>query len=237
MQTRRIRRTVRQTISRIAETKRVIHVQGPTQFNPFIASTADYMRLVPQLSVGTNDGFRIGTKVTPQYLTVRGYINRTPGVGSGTNNPIDVTIFILQDKQQRDGNQRTAASSVNIMRYDGTTIGQFDGTMRAMASPVDTTNFKVIKRKVIRLLPVDAVGAPGQVYIANGAIARTFKWKIPVKKLGAFRYTDGTAAEPENVNFFLTCGYVDAGNPTFPPSALQTPVQISYNSTLYFKDL
>lgn len=219
-----------------AETKRQYLVRTPIPFNGTVSGLSDLYNVIPDVQPGTGNNARVGEKITPTYLNIRGYCyaNDAPGT-TIPNSVLDVELFFLMDKVQRDGNVRDGTSSYFI-RTGAATI-QHDGTMLSSCSPVDTDRFHVVKRIKCKLIPFPQTAGQLNNNSNTGANNYEFNITVPMSKLcPTFDYSTGNY-QPTNCNMFMTCAYAQYMNPSTSVSSIITFANVGFTSTLYYKDM
>ncbi len=149
---------------------------------------------------------------------------------------LDVDMFILIDKVQKDGTVRDSTSAKFIR--NGAAVINYDGTLISSCSPVDTDRFEVVKRVNVKLIPWPLTTNQLNSNPNSGSNIYKFNFNIPLGKLcPTLDFADSSGIQPNNLNMFLTCGYAQFMTPTTADSSLSTEVQISYTSTMYYKDV
>lgn len=234
---RAISKTVKRVLFKSAETKHAFGGLNPTNFNCSVSGVSDLISVIPNIQQGAGNNARIGERISPSYLTIRGYVTANNSNTIATTGEIlDVDLFFLMDKIQKDGSVRDSTSA-KFIRQGGSVV-MYDGSISSSCAPVDTDRFRVLKRLRCKLIPWPLSTNQLNSNPNSGSQVYRFKVTVPLSKLcPSFDYTDITASQPNNCNMFLACGYVMYNNPSNADNTLSVPVQISYASTLYYKDL
>lgn len=228
---------IKKVMYKAAETKHAYGVQTPVSFNSTVSGISDLYSVIPAVQAGTGNNARIGEKISPSYLNIRGYLTvDTATLTPSAIDKLDVDMFILEDKYQRDGTVRDSTSA-KFMRTGAATIN-YDGTLLSSCSPVDTDRFTVLKRLNVMLIPWPITSGQLNTNSNHGANVYKFNINIPLSKDHAtFEFADSSGLQPINANMFLTCGFVQYMDPATSLSSLYVQPKISYTSTLYYKDL
>jgi len=145
---------VNKTIAGKVEDKEVYTQQFNTFFNSGINSSADCLQVIGNMSNGTGEAGRIGTKVTGKQITLRGHlITRFTGSTGTTyynNCRVGVRMMIVQTKSYIglgaiQANATTWQST--LLRRGATTVG-FTGIIPDLYSKINTDAITVYYDKV-----------------------------------------------------------------------------------------
>jgi len=178
---------------------------------------ADVVPIVGSIPEGTSSNQRLGDRIKPKSLKVRGVIGLNPD-NNPNNKPMIVTVMILACKDKKTNALVTAgAGLVDLLKPNigGTEQVAWDGTTYRSTFPVNTEKFKVYYQRQFML-------APGSL----GAGTREFdfrKWKYTFKDLPAsLTFDEGTGDDPNNFAPFLVTGwcYTDGSAPDVVPRLL-----------------
>lgn len=222
-----MRRYIKNIVRGLEETKQITETILDGQlFNGTISQATECYNCVPAVLRGDTSYQRDGDKIQPMYLTLRFIMEVTSGM------PIHAHLFILEDKLNRDGN---VTRDYNFLNLNGTDIN-FDGSWVNAGYPVNTEDFKLIKRKKIRLAFDQQPAGTATSITEAGKVFKEFKVKIPIKKL--HKYFDywgspSTSPQPKNCNLFWALGYVNADGSV---DSVSTRLKVTCVSTLYYKD-
>ena len=135
------------------QTKVLVQNLVNAQFSQAITTNAEYYTCIPEFTIGTGEGERVGDRIFPQRLNLTGYI----GLTAGMTLPCDIYahLFVLEQKAIQSYN-KVDQMSVNFLRgtdeaHPGNTI-QFDGNPINAHCVVDNRSFKVTLSKRVRLV-------------------------------------------------------------------------------------
>lgn len=160
--------------------------------------------IIPGLLQGTGQGQRIGNKIQPVSLLVRGVVNALPTTLATGNNfymnqPLYVRIVVYCLNS-------SATTNVNDNLLDqGSTNKNFDGTLSDLLLPYNTERFKIIKSMQFNLQPVfDPNSSP--VENTNKPTSKMFKFYVPLPK--SLTYADNVA-DNNKVRYYIAAGVVN----------------------------
>jgi len=147
---------VQKIIHADVETKQAYHIMAPTNFNSGIDSAGDAIRVLPNVSQGTDVSNRIGNQLKAQTLTLTGAISWSPSIGSfGTfaNSRLGVRIFVIQPRNYSEISEvlaNTATWMPTLLQKGSTTTG-FTGAINDLWAPLNTEAFIKYYDRVIYL--------------------------------------------------------------------------------------
>lgn len=223
----RLTRMIKNVVNKMEETKQISEqITDVTLFNGSISLGSECYNALPAVLRGDTSYNRDGDKIQPMYLTLRFLLQLTSGM------PIHAHLFVLEDKLNRDGN---TTRDFNFLNLNGTDTN-FDGSWINSGYPVNTEDFKLIKRKKIKLSFDQQPAGTGTSITEDGQVFKEIKVKIPIRKL--HKYLDywgapSTSPQPKNCNLFWAIGYVNADGSVDSVSAR---LRVTCVSTLYYKD-
>lgn len=193
-------------------------------------SDADVVPIVQSIPEGTASNQRLGDRIKPKSLKVRGVIGLNPDYNPN-NKPMIVTVMILQAKDKKTNSQiapGVGAGTAYLLKPNigGTEQVAWDGTTQRSTYPLNTEKFKVYYQKQFRL-------APGSLTAGTREFDH-FKWKYTFTDLPAsLTFDDANGDDPNNFAPFLVIGwcYTDG---TVPP--LQPRLTSECSSVLQYED-
>lgn len=222
-------RAIQRHLDKRVETKQLT-VTNDQFFNSGITSTSEFYPLIPQITQGVGDSQRLGQKVRLKYLKIKGVVSYEISAQASNNFPVYVDMFFLQDKIQRS--QNNPPNSYQFLTNGSSNI-TYNGDQMVAQYPVDTEEWRLIKRKRIKLALNYAPGATSSTLTDPiSPIFRTFSLKIPVYNK-VIDYESAGATLPQNTNYWFTCGFFQYTNTV---QTLGTPVRVNYTTTVYYKD-
>ena len=164
---------IKQVVKSLSETKEVAWYNGPTPSNGTYAqanyviqnavitsNTTDILRLIPYVVPGNLDNQRIGERIQPVSLNLKGTVmvninNLPPAAGNiGVTTDIYVVIYILQHVTYKSYTalQLTGGNDFTQLLRTGenTTVG-FNGHVWDSQMPVEDAYYRLLKKKKYRL--------------------------------------------------------------------------------------
>lgn len=195
---------VKQTIARQTENKmRGFNVEQNVLHNSAIAD-ADVVPILGSIPEGTGHNERIGDRVKPKSLTIRGIVGLNPDLNPN-NKPMIVSVYVLGCKDKKtNALVQAGAGMADLLapNIGGTEEVPFDGTTLRSTYPVNTDKFRVYYQKKFRI-------APGT--LATGTREYDFfKWGYTFKQSrmpAALTWDEGTGDDCNNFAPFLVIGY------------------------------
>lgn len=242
---------VQKIVHKDVESKEANYTYALTAFNSGVNSSGDVIRVLPQITIGTTTGARIGDQVQGQRLNIRGHmlINSTPiTTGSGViptgipnNCRLMVRAFVFSVKrfQNYDDAVANVGSWSGQFLKNGSAVQALDGTVASMYLPVNReviTVHKEIRRYITcEGLATITFGSPAnQIAMTNVNYQDTTKFfdlSVSCKKL--LKYDSGNFS-PQNFAplFCLSYCHLDGSS----PDVLTTTVSASFVSTFMYED-
>lgn len=162
------------------------------------------LSIIPPVGQGAGQGQRIGNKISPVSLLVRGVINALPTTSSTgsnfyTNQPLYVRVVIYALNS-------SATTNVNDNLLDqGTLNKNFDGTLSDLLLPYNTERFKIVKSFQVNLQPPYDPNV-GNVENANKRTSAMFKYYLPLPS--TLTYADNVN-DNNKVRYYMAAGVVN----------------------------
>jgi len=228
---------VRRMLAREMENKVIGNVLELNVSHNGAIGAADAVPIVPRIrpidsTTGSTALQRMGDKIKPKSLTVRGVVTLRPDAGTIQN--FYVRVLILSQKNLKTGAQVTAGvDSAHLLRPAIDAVGSdqvsYDGSTQRSLYPVNKDLFKVYMDKTVMIC--------ASIPSATGAQQpnATFRWSYTFKSLPAsFTFDDGNGNYVNNFAPFLVTGYCYADGTS--PDVLSTRVISNAYSKLEFED-
>lgn len=197
----------------------------------------DIVSLIAPIATGTASYQRVGDKITPKSLTVKGVLSMS---GETPNNkPILARVLILAQKSLR-GTYDVDAGQVktgellrpNILDAPNDQI-PYQGRTQDIMAPINTDLFRVYYDKTFVLAPSVNPDTGTDGVEQNPAIVR--RWGYRFKKLPAGLSYDETSQDtPNNFAPFFCVGYAFADGTA--PDSVQTRLVSTAESYLQYED-
>lgn len=167
---------------------------------------ADCVPLVQQIAPGVSAQQRVGDRIKPKALRLKGVVSFQPETINTAQN-IYVRILILAQKNIKVGNDVAAGSvdTAHLLRpgYVGGDQQAFAGLTRNLYEPVNKDLFRVYLDKVVKLT-CSVGGAAGTAQMPLYSARYSFR----MKKLPTFlTYDDGNGNWANNFAPFFCMGY------------------------------
>jgi len=184
---------------------------------------ADVKAILGSIPEGTSSNERLGDRVKPKSLVVRGVLGLNPDNNPDTK-PMIATVMILSCKDKKTNSLVTAgAGLVDLLKPNigGTEQVAWDGTTLRSTYPINSDKFRVHYAKQFRISPASANGENRQ----RDAV----KWKYRFKSMPAsLTWDEGTGDDCNNFAPFLVIGwcYTD-GSATGAPAATRLISNVS----------
>lgn len=190
---------------------------------------ADVIPIVGSIPEGTGSNERLGDRVKPKSLMVRGIISTNPDYNPN-NKPMIVSIFVLGCKDKKtNALVQAGAGMADLLKPNvgGTEQVPFDGSTLATTYPINDGKFRVYHHEQ-RLLAPGSAGAGTREYEA-------IRWSYWFKDLpAALTYDEATGDDANNFAPFVVIGYSYADGTV--GEVLQTRVITNTFSQLRYED-
>lgn len=229
---------VKRLISRSEETKLVCKsIVNKVLFNSGISGANEVYDVLPNLIQGVDNYQRIGDKVTPKSLTVRGTV--AINFNEARSLTPEVHVFIVSHKSKKSYDALNAGTNAGraqianelIDAGDGSDI-PFDGQVLPTLFPLNRKLLTVHAHKVLKL--ASSYGAAADQHSSDDTI-RFKRFAVKIKCPKTLTYDSSISAiHPVNFAPVMMVGYV------YPDGSfsevLTTPVLVTAASTLYYDD-
>lgn len=232
-------RAVGRIIDRRSETKMVsAPVWSSTTFNGQMTQN-DARPVIPEVLNGNADYNRVGDKIRPVSLSVRGSFGFSNNMLQD-NRPLICRLLCLSQRNIKTNDEVTNWAWRNLLKPNSQIAGIFqtyyDGTSVTAMMPINKELFTVHKDITFKLLPVHNVGGPTQSVEARPQGVKEVKFTV--KGLPTtLRYDDAFSASPgiaTNAAPFFVFGYYYADGS--PADIVNSRIVGDISSYLYFKD-
>lgn len=240
---------VRKLIDRKTEDKFISWENAPggtttTARSIGVSSLGSVIPLIRDIQNGPESYQRLGDKVRPKYLMVRGYIaiNNTVPVETAAR----VRIMVVSNKSVKNASPLVAPISSlplgallndNLASSAPSVAHGFRGIADDDTASINSEQFVTHSDKHYDLVQAGKTAAPP--IQGTGAMSVYRYFKIKVKCLAALDFTDPNGDYPTNFAPFLLMGYSYPegwGFPVLDPDPLGNQIRIYVRSTLYYED-
>jgi len=214
---------VKRIVSRQEETKCMgFSIENGTPHNAQITN-ADAVALLPVVAQGTGSSDRVGDKVKPTLLKVRGCVSFYDRGQGNVLAPIVVKIFCLRQKGL--GNLQTALPQLNLPNLldNGGATNAWDGSTQRALWRINSDLFDVLATKTIKLSDTDVENHKSQ----------TGHYEFNIKPPATLKWSPGNQYPDNYAPFFVLGWHYEDGS---TPSALDVNVVNTAYGFLYYKD-
>lgn len=208
-------------------------------FNSTISSTGDVLRLIPDINQGVADGYRIGDKIQPLVLRIRGFVQTNSDyVPTRLHSRHAVRLMILSVKNYGsfDTAYNNSALTLPNLLKKGTTVSAFNGAPSDLYADINTNVFNLHYNRVMYL--TEGVNASNSGYFGeNLRSLRFFRKTIRFRRPFLYENTQVgiSGARPTNCGMFMVLGYV---NLAYGDTAdvISTNIAMQYDTKLSYFD-
>lgn len=202
---------VKRALARASENKWVgKRMEVATGHNSAIGA-GDAIAICPEISQGTSAQERVGDRVTPKYLSVRGVVSLVRQQPDAKQ--LYVRVMCLAQKNIKVGSSVTGVIDAAHLLRPGIPGGdqiQYTGTTSNITDPVNKDLFRVYYDRTFKLSPASDQTLTGDL------LQSSFKWAYKFKQLpSSLTFDDGNGDYPNNFAPFYVIGYAyaDGTNP------------------------
>lgn len=268
-----MRRAIKQVVQGESETKRATFYQTANdgtgteiatglyanrgwavQNNTITNNTVDILQLIPYIAQGTDDWERIGDRVRPVKLGIKGSVRVAQQLRATVATPttnLHVCMYVLQHVSLKDYTNLRAQNNFGqlLETGEGTTVF-FNGEALNPHMRVHSSYYKVCAKKVLKLKYAGIQNGPNtQLSIANAhSWYADYSMDLTKHIPKLFKYPEDApganplvANVPTNSSIFLCMGYVNEdindAPPVPDPFPVTTQMQQIYVSELLYKDM
>lgn len=223
-------RNVKKIVAKDVETKVAIYQSNVTAFNQQINSSGDCLRLIPQVSVGTGQGQRVGNEIKAKSLNIRGVMTFTLGQTSASNLRFGVRMMIFKCKRFNDWQQTQTDFASSYTRLLEGTVNGMNGDLANWNCPPNRDYFSIVADKRF-------VFTMGQSATTNEVFnsVKHYSFNIPYSKKTLMYDENYSSTDPVNYPYVMVLGYtkLDGG---IPDLAATTYLTNQYVTTLKYED-
>lgn len=235
-----VTRVVKRVLSRQDEVKHVGAQVVDAAFNSSISASSECYPILPSVTEGTAGHQRIGNKIKPKYLIVKGHLQYDHGFMGNFAPPSTVRVMILTQKNIKTSSDVGSRADVDHLLKDnvGTDVGRaYTGGMFDNLAPINKDLFGVVMDRKFKMLPQLYTGL-GNTQDTNtktlSGTQRTYTFYKKIKCPATLTFDDGNSNVVNNYAPFVCLGAVtDDGS---GPFSLNTPYHLTVQSELYFTD-
>lgn len=220
---KRIANVVKAVVRRDEETKMLgLPVEVGVIHNAQMTN-ADIQPLLAGSTQGTGSTQRIGDKVRPVALKVRGCVSFYDRGQGNILAPMIVKIFCLQWKGLKDGSSGFGSVPMNTLMDGGAGVAGWDGsTLRGLWN-INKDAFQVLATKTIKISDTDV----------ENHKAQTGHYELSIPCPARLTYNTGSLYPSNFAPFFVLGWYYEDGS---VPAITDVNIINTANSILYYKD-
>jgi len=228
---------VQKIIHADVETKQAYHILAPTNFNSGIDVTGDVIRVLPNISTGTDSNNRIGQELKAQHLVLKGCVSWSPSVGTfGTfaNARLGVRLMVVQPRNYSQVNDviTNATTWLPNLLQKGVTSAPFTGQINDLWAPINTEAIIKYYDKVIMLNGTYQASNVGFSQLLGGTKFFTIKMKCRNKTL---KYDQNISTNnPTNYAPVFLIGYAHLDGSG--PDTVSTAITCQWDSIFNYED-
>lgn len=234
---RAMTQVAKRVISRRAEDKVTgSPVEADVLHNSAIGS-ADCEPVIMQIAQGVDSSMRVGDRVTPKSLHVKGVLALNPAVESSVTQTIYARVVILAQKDIKSGAEILSGGvdAGALLRAGYGSSGneiQFTGVTQQLNMPINTELFRVYMDRTFKLITQSTGGNPQ----ANPHDSVRWSYTFTKKHLpSSFHFDEGNGNWPNNFAPFVAIGYAYADGTA--PDTITTELISNVYTQLKFEDI
>lgn len=232
-----LRDIIRRVVNRDVEVKHVGQRVVDSAFNSTISASTECYRLLPDVTVGTAGHQRIGDRIRPKYLIVKGKLMYDIGMQGNYIPPSTVRLLILSQKNIKTSASLSSSVDVDHLLKDniGTDVARpFNGTSFDTLAPINKELFTVHMDKLVPMRAQIEKQMGNDNTVLGYASQRTYTWTAKLKCPSWLTFDDGNINCPNNFAPFFCMGAVSDDNSG--AFSVNTPYRATIQSELYFTD-
>jgi len=223
----------KRVISRRAEDKVTgSPIEADVNHNSAIGS-ADCEPVIMQIAQGVDSSMRVGDRITPKSLTVKGVLALNPDFDG--SNTLYARVVILAQKDIKAGAEILGGGvdAGALLRAGYGSTGnevQFTGATQELNMPINTELFRVYMDRTFKFTQQTGVTE------ANPSQAVRWSYTFTKKNLpSSFHFDEGNGNWPNNFAPFVAIGYAYSDGTA--PDVIDTKLVSNIYSQLKFEDL
>jgi len=246
---KQVKKIVEKEYHKRTENKTAILYRDPIQIKPVIGTiqSENVIRCFPRVQRGTGSDNRVGDKIQPLYCEVKGYVTLDLNDQNQDYDKIMVRLimgfdkrFPLADEALANIGDNPSDNWTHRIMDNGNQMREYDGTLRALQSPVNRKEFTVKGQRYMRLTRPRFYDAPlvgNDAFRYSGNAVKFFKMKLKCPKSISYHdehdTTHSTTFQP-----VLLAGYtlLNGATPPSPDAVAPKPVSISFTTRLIYED-
>lgn len=232
-----VTRVVKSVLSRNEETKHVGQQVVNAAFNQTISSASECYRILPDVTEGTAGHQRIGDKIKPKYLIVKGHIQIDDSYTGTYLPPSTLRVMLLTQRNIKLSTDIASRADIGHLLQDnvGTDVARaFGANMFDTLAPINKNLFTVLMDRKFKMREHQASQLGNANTVVVQGTQRTITFQKKIKCPATLHFDDGSGNTPNNFAPFFCMGAVSDDNSG--AISLSTPYRATILSELYFTD-
>lgn len=232
-----VTRVVKSVLNRQTETKYVGADVVSARFNCTISGPSECYPCLPNVTVGTAGHQRIGDKIRPKYLIIKGKLMYDTSQAGSYIPPNTVRLLILSQKNVKVSSEvSTNVDTAHLLKDNiGTDVARsYSGGDWDNLAPINKDLFHVYMDKKVKMRAQIEKNLGDNNTVLGYATQHTYTFTCRVKCPATLFFDDGNGNQANNFAPFFCMGAVmdDASGAV----TVATPWRCSVQSVLYFTD-
>lgn len=226
-----VKKIVDKVLDRKIEDKKVIFsIENAVNHNSAIGS-GDIRPILQQIGQSLTGAGRVGDRIRPKYLRVRGMVSLSNTYGGTQVVPIRVRIIAFKQNDIKVGSASTSVDTSSLLRAvgGGGTAQAFSGNVQDLLLPVFDDKFSVLFDRQVTLTPA-LRGGPSSEPWTGHHYAYSFRVKCPAQ----LKYDVATGDWANNFAPFMAVGYAYPSGSS--PDVLNLLITHTATSELTYED-
>lgn len=227
---------VRRIANRGVEVKHVGQNVVDADFNSTITAAAEAYPIIPAVTEGTDGHQRIGDKIKPKYLLVKGKLHYALSMAGNYIPPSTVRVMILSQKNVKTRSQMGTVDTDHLLKDNiGTDVARgYSGSPFDNLAPINKDLFTVHMDKKFKMRAQIEKELGNSNTVLGYATQRTMTFTKKIKCPASLNFDDGNGNYPNNFCPFVVVGGVNDDSTS--AWSLTTPYHVTVQSELYFVD-
>lgn len=232
-----VTKVVKRVIAKQTEVKHVGQNVVDARFNCTISGPSECYAILPNVTEGTDGHQRIGDKIRPKYLIVKGKLMYDTSQAGSYIPPNTVRLLILSQKNVKVSSEVSTLVDTSHLLKDniGTDVARaYTGSDFDNLAPINKDLFHVYMDKKVRMRAQIEKNLGDVAPIIGYATQRTYMFTCKIKCPASLYFDDGNGNQANNFAPFFCLGAVmdDASGAV----TVATPWRAVVQSELYFTD-
>lgn len=205
-------------------------------FNSTISGANECYNCLPPIAEGTAGNERLGDRVKPKYLIVKGHLMYDTGMAGDYIPPSTVRLMILTQNNIKCANDLSRVDTNRLLKDNvGTDAGRaYTSTIFDNLAPINRDLFKVLCDKKIKMRAQIEKQLGDNNTVLGYATQKTYSFSVRIKCPSQLKFDDDNGNYANNFAPFICMGAVnDDDSAAF---SVSTPYRLSVLSEIYYTD-